>query len=101
MLNFVDVPAVDLRGLLPNLPPDEGPPEREDCLNFLSQLLVYPPESRLRARDALAHPLFTRGVPLRLPQEFPREGLPAAFSEDREGDTLAGILAHYLPNHWS
>ncbi|EIW64468.1 kinase-like protein [Trametes versicolor FP-101664 SS1] len=101
VLNFVEVPPVDLRELLPNLPPNEEPPEREDCLNLLSRLLAYPPESRLRAQDALAHPLFARGLPLRLPREFPREGLPSAFSEDREGATLAGILAHYLPERSS
>lgn len=96
-MNFVQVPPVDLRTLLPNLPPAEAQPEHDDCFDLVSKFLVYPPESRLRAGDALAHPLFARGLPLLLPQSYPREGLPAASMDSWEGRSLADVLAPYLP----
>ncbi|KAI0640131.1 kinase-like protein [Trametes polyzona] len=96
-VTFVQVPAVDLRRLLPNLPPEGTQPDRDDCLDLVSKLLVYPPESRLRASDALSHPLFGRGLPLLLPQEYPRDGSPDTAIDVWDDRTLAEVLKPYLP----
>ncbi|KAI0354667.1 kinase-like protein [Trametes cingulata] len=96
-VTFVQVPPVELRRLLPNLPPEETRPEHDDCLDLVSRLLVYPPESRLRADDALSHPLFHRGIPLLVPVGYPKDHLPASASERWEGRAFADILLRYLP----
>ncbi|KAH9854280.1 kinase-like protein [Lenzites betulinus] len=95
-VNFIQVPPVDVATLLPNLPL-EGLPEREDCLDLISQLLVYPPESRLCATDALGHPLFQRGFPLLLPHGYPQADLPEDATDVWQGRVLADVLAPYLP----
>ncbi|KAI0368917.1 kinase-like protein, partial [Pilatotrama ljubarskyi] len=98
-VTFVQVPPVELKRLLPNLPPDETQPEHDDCLDLVSKLLVYPPESRLRADEAVCHPLFGRGVPLLVPAGYPKDHLLASATESWEGRTLADLLPRYLPSN--
>lgn len=40
------------------------------ALDMLSRFLVYPPESRMKARDALLHPWFHGGVPILLAGDY-------------------------------
>ncbi|KAI0778853.1 kinase-like protein [Trametes elegans] len=97
-VTFVQVPPTDLRKLLPNLPPGGTHTEHEDCLDLVSRLLAYPPESRLRAADALSCSLFQRGLPLLLPCDYPIENSVAVtVAEEWEGRTLGDLLAPYLP----
>ncbi|KAI0652787.1 kinase-like protein [Cubamyces menziesii] len=96
-VTFVQVPPVDVRRLLPNLPPADTQPEHDDCFDLISKLLVYPPDLRLRAADALLHPLFTRGLPLLLPPNYPREQIGGFTVAEWHGHTLGEILAPYLP----
>lgn len=58
---------MELRTHLPNLPAEVGPTSSEHKppqemaatpLDLIHRLLVYPPEARLRAADALRHPWF-------------------------------------------
>ncbi|KAI8990649.1 kinase-like protein [Trametes punicea] len=97
-VTFVQVPAVDMERLLPNLPPDGTHRERDDFLDLLSKFLVYPPESRLRAGDALSHPLFGHGLPLLLPRAYPRDRVAENAVEEWEGRLLSEVLSRYLPN---
>lgn len=63
---FNVVPAVPLSPLLPNLPDspmsvkEVDPSEHMEPtpLDLLSRFLVYPPENRLKAAQALSHPWF-------------------------------------------
>ncbi|KAI9066459.1 kinase-like protein [Trametes sanguinea] len=96
-VTFIQVPPVDLRRLLPNLPPQETICEHNDCLDLVSKFLVYPPESRLKATDASLHPFFKRGVPLLLPRGYPRDNLDNHAVETWNGCDLPNILASYLP----
>ncbi|CDO73403.1 hypothetical protein BN946_scf185013.g37 [Trametes cinnabarina] len=98
-VTFVQVPSVDLRRLLPNLPPEEFQPEHEDCVDLVSKLLVYPPESRLKAQDALSHPLFKRGTPLLLPRGYLRDNAMGEHAvEEWQGRELVDILSRFLPS---
>ncbi|KAI0334016.1 kinase-like protein [Cubamyces sp. BRFM 1775] len=97
-VTFVQVPPVDVRRLLPNLPPADTQPEHNDCFDFIAKLLVYPPNSRLRAADALRHPLFTRGLPLLLPSSYPRDQVGDLTIADWRGRTLQEVLSPYLPS---
>lgn len=93
-VTFVQVPPADLRKLLPNLPASDIQPEHKDCLDLLEQLLVYPPDQRLHAADALKHELFESGLPFLLPL-----GYPIGNSRGKEtwgGRGLADILSQYL-----
>ncbi|KAI0673836.1 kinase-like protein [Trametes maxima] len=96
-VTFIQVPPVDLHKLLPNLPAIEVQPEHDLCLDLVRKLLVYPPESRLRAKDALSHPIFERGLPLLLPTGYPRDGLPQGSIEVWQDRTLVDVLSQYLP----
>lgn len=70
-VTFNEVPAVQLDTRLPNLPcPSDV--MRTHAIDLVSKLLVYPPESRLSAQDALSHPFLTCDeVPLLLPPGYP------------------------------
>ncbi|KAF8707322.1 hypothetical protein AX14_013616 [Amanita brunnescens Koide BX004] len=73
-VTFNTVPAVQLDTRLPNLPRH---PEavRTRAIDLVSKLLVYPPESRLGAQDALSHPFLTcNEIPLLLPPAYPLRG---------------------------
>ena len=62
---FNIVPSVPLLPLLPNIPPSSVHPLPNDptsttspVVDLISQFLVYPATSRLRAEDAIRHPWF-------------------------------------------
>jgi len=68
-VSFIDTTPVDLRNVLPNLPlpandtsvPSQAghfPPAEpaQSALDLIHRFLVYPPERRLKAADALQHP---------------------------------------------
>ncbi|KAI0713124.1 kinase-like domain-containing protein [Cerioporus squamosus] len=93
-VTFVQVPAVDLQKLLPNLPPAEAEPDRQACLDLMYKLLVYPPEGRLPADEALKHHFFQSGVPLLLPADHPHADRQAG--EEWNGRTLANLLSYYV-----
>lgn len=79
-VTFQEVPPVDLQPLLPNLPAGDHPiftgshqlPHQPSSspLDLIYRLLVYTPEDRLAAREALSHPWFT-STPLLLPADYP------------------------------
>ena len=93
-VNFVQVPPADLRKLLPNLPVAETQPEHDDCFDLVSKLLVYPPGSRLQARDAVMHSMFTRGLPVMLPNEL--EPHRKSVGDPIGGRSLGERLACYM-----
>ncbi|TDL26417.1 kinase-like protein [Rickenella mellea] len=75
-VEFRVVPSIDLREALPNMPDDvlavgsdHYPPQQvhPTPLDLAQRLLVYPPEQRLKAIDALRHPWFKHGAPPLLP----------------------------------
>ena len=78
-ITFQSVPAANLSTLLPNLPqgpslPYEGshfPPSAmvASPLDLIQRFLVYPPDRRLKAFDALQHPWFSQGT-LILPEGY-------------------------------
>lgn len=82
-MSFIDAVPVDLRTILPNLPPlaDDAshpsepahlPPAQlsRSALDLFHRFLVYPPERRLKASDALHHP-WLASEPLLLPPGYP------------------------------
>ncbi|KAH8094743.1 kinase-like protein [Cristinia sonorae] len=104
-VTFEDVPPVDLVPLLPNAPPGDHPtftgshslpPETSNSpVDLIYRLLVYPPEKRLRAEDALRHPWFT-SEPLLLPDEYPQDqSIPLAVKGRTDGRSLGDILATF------
>ncbi|EJC98595.1 kinase-like protein [Fomitiporia mediterranea MF3/22] len=67
-IQFKVVPSRDIRLRLPNIPPntpstgsEHKAPEQFAAtpLDLIHRLLVYPPEDRLKAADAVEHPWFT------------------------------------------
>ncbi|RPD64656.1 kinase-like protein [Lentinus tigrinus ALCF2SS1-7] len=95
-VTFVQVPPVDLTKLLPNLPPPEAEPDRQGCLDLVRKLLVYPPEERLSAGEALKHQFFRNGVPLLLPTNYPRTD--GQGTTEWNGKGLADVQSQYLSN---
>ena len=82
------VPSVRLSPLLPNLPPSSVLPSvttsindnassgvsKDSVLNLLQQFLVYPPNSRIQAQDALHHPwLISEDSVMLLPKGYKLE----------------------------
>ncbi|KAI9511892.1 kinase-like protein [Russula earlei] len=79
-INFIDSPGVHLSTLLPHLVDAPTPPpfrpgkparvhfppaeQEPTALDLLHRLLVYPPDSRLRAAAALTHPWLLDDAPL-------------------------------------
>ncbi|KAK2462861.1 hypothetical protein APHAL10511_005059 [Amanita phalloides] len=101
-VSFNQVPAVPLDSKFPNLPPPTHPDMRSHALDFISKLLVYPPEDRLHAQDALSHPFLTCDeVPLLLPPNYAqlREGqdhLETQVVFNWEGMSLGDLLKQIL-----
>ena len=113
-VEFIQVPAIDLTTLLPNLPPSSARPAPEaptshsppfemlpTPFDLLHRLLVYPPANRIKASVALMHPWFLRSSGLLLPA-----GYPAEDSMKREGivmnswggKTIGDLLRFCLPH---
>ncbi|CAL1694690.1 unnamed protein product [Somion occarium] len=105
-IDFQSVPGVDLATRLPNLPPGSHAesslshfPTRTPApspLDLLQGFLVYPPERRLKAAEALHHPWFLEGI-LVLP-----EGYPVDFGHGKVVPTiqygLQELLRKYVPH---
>ena len=94
-VTFVQVPPADLTKLLPNLPPSTDP-DRDACLCLIREMLVYPPEERLAAGEALKHRFFQRGVPLLLPAGYASEDTRSQSEVDGIHKSLVHALSKYL-----
>jgi len=110
-VTFTLVPSVPLAPLLPHLPSpatqdDSGevgasgtdPIFHPTALDLLSRFLVYPPEKRLKAADALSHPWFKANI--LLPEELSpnaetQSGQNKQAMLEWEGKTL-GQWIHFL-----
>jgi len=104
-VSFQEVPPIDLVPHLPNIPPGDHPaftgfhllpgPMTSSPVDLIYRLLVYPPEQRLRADDALRHPWFA-SQPLLMPDDY--SGMTTSTrcqSSDRSlGDMLANVTTH-------
>lgn len=107
-VTFKDVPVAETSSLLPNLPapsearclpvshfqPDMMSPS---ALDLLLRFLVYPPERRLKAHQALRHPWFSIG-PLLLPVQYMLcdEGLHEHVTSTWEGQSLGDAIQFVL-----
>jgi len=106
---FNIVPSVPLLPLLPNLPPSSIHPAPNDpasntspVVDLISQFLVYPAASRLRAEDAMQHPWFiSAGSTLLLPKGYAlarkTEDLKNIAVYEWKGKTLGEWLHSMLP----
>jgi len=105
-INFIDSPGVHLSTLLPHFkgprlyekqahfPPADPEPT---ALDLIHRLLVYPPDSRFRAADALKHPWLLGDAPLVLPQvALASDSVPACAAEVRDGRTAGEWLRVFL-----
>ncbi len=73
-----------------HLPPTE---QRPTVVDLLQRLLVYPPDSRFKAADALMHPWLLSDVPLILPRAAVlHENMPAYAAELHNGKTAGEWL---------
>ncbi|KAF8641182.1 hypothetical protein AX17_000817 [Amanita inopinata Kibby_2008] len=107
---FRDVPPVPLISHLPNLPPPiheangalDSPSPRNSskyALDLVSRLLVYPPEKRLKAQEALSHPWFTTtDTPLLLPPNYPLQddSLETHITAEWRGKSLGKVIQEIL-----
>ncbi|KAI0275240.1 kinase-like domain-containing protein [Gloeopeniophorella convolvens] len=98
-INFMDAPGVHLQTLLshidlppPDRPPSHSPPTEQvpTALDFVQRFLVYPPESRLKAADALRHPWLMDEGPLVLPSSVLRAGDAELGASSLRADRTAG-----------
>lgn len=105
-INFIDSPGVHLSTLLPHfkgsclsekqthIPPADLEPT---ALDLIHRLLVYPPDSRFRAADALKHPWLSGDALLVLPQVvLASDSVPACAAEVRDGRTAGEWLRVFL-----
>ena len=108
-VSFIDTTPVDLRNVLPNLPqPDEDtsylfepmhfPPAEpsRSALDLVHRFLVYPPERRLKASDAMHHPWLAAGSIL-LPPTHPSAATNITSYNDMGLGNL--IQAYTRPRH--
>jgi len=106
-INFIDSPGVHLSTLLPHLddvyhphelqvhfpPADQAP----TAIDLIQRLLVYPPDSRLKAADALKHPWLLSNGRLVLPRAALEDGCTLAdTAEMRDGRTAGEWLKLFL-----
>lgn len=109
-VTFLDAQSVDLQTLLPNLPPlPDGisytssaahfPPEALQCtpLDLVHRLLVYPPEGRMKASEALQHPWLVHG-PLLLPEGHEAQAAVWRWEERTLAEILQSCLGTVSPD---
>ena len=66
-------------------------------VDLLQRLLVYPPNSRLKAADALMHPWLLNDAPLVLPRTAVlSDNMPAYAAELRNGKSAGEWLKLFL-----
>jgi hypothetical protein len=91
--------------LLPHLGPplphgNQVHPPREqqpNVIDLLQRLLVYPPDSRFKAADALMHPWLLSDAPLVLPRAAVLgDDMPAYAAELRNGKSAGEWLKLFL-----
>ncbi|THH11047.1 hypothetical protein EW145_g898 [Phellinidium pouzarii] len=106
-VEFKVVPSVDLLPYMPNLPFGTGstgsahaPPTIiiPSPLDLIHRLLVYPPETRIKASDALMHPWFlsAHDVPLILPTDHPQARKDASPGNTWETTWHGKEMEHWL-----
>jgi cell division cycle 2-like protein len=98
---FNDVPGVPLDTKLPNLPPPSDVTIRTHAIDLVSKLLVYPPESRLAAQEALSHPFLNCDdevllLPLILPAGYPLHEDQRQARAEWEGLSLGELVDRVL-----
>ncbi|TCD63501.1 hypothetical protein EIP91_005334 [Steccherinum ochraceum] len=102
-VSFQEVPPIDLKTILPNkllgshpvFTGSHSPPaEASDSpIDLMYRLLLYPPEHRLQAKNAMQHPWFTSGA-LVLPRDYPADLGGSVVRDSRTN--LADILAVFI-----
>jgi cell division cycle 2-like protein len=105
-INFIDSPGVHLSTLLPHLdvplphgkevyfPPADQEPTVAD---LLQRLLIYPPDLRLKAVEALRHPWLLGDGPLVLPRSaLASDNVLPYAAEMRDGRTAGEWLKVFL-----
>jgi cyclin-dependent kinase 8/11 len=107
-INFIDSPGVHLSTLVPHVdaPPPHGPhhphfaPAEQETtpVDLIQRLLIYPPDSRFKAVDALKHPYLFDDGPLVLPRAtLARDNIIIACAADiRDGRTAGEWLRTFL-----
>lgn len=113
-LSFVNVDAVGLSALLPNLPPSissisldtrthvPSPDPVPSPADLIYRFLVYEPARRLRPSEALRHPWFTAEPGLVLPLDDLTERpswlteITRTFTLEGKSRTLADLLQAYV-----
>ncbi|KAI0253193.1 kinase-like protein [Lactifluus subvellereus] len=107
-INFIDSPGVYLSTLLPHLnaplplgrPAHFLPAQQEPTVvDLLQRLLIYPPDSRLKAAEALGHPWLLSDGPLVLPRAAALTGgnpSQDTAAEIRDGKTAGEWLKLFL-----
>lgn len=103
-VSFIDALPVDLRTIMPNLPQVDGdadvnvrpghfPPEEPvpSAIDLVQRFIVYPPERRLTAANALQHPWIAAGS-LLLPPGYPVDNAVAEWN----GRTLGQLIEAYI-----
>ena len=105
-ITFQSTPAIDLTLLLPNLPRESQMAESNGShfpptavipspLDLLQRLLVYPPDQRLKAADALSHPWFRSGA-LSLPEGYSLDTVPNSSLLTVERYGIPQLLARHF-----
>jgi hypothetical protein len=89
---------VRLSTLLPHLDAHLSPADQEPtAIDLVQRLLVYPPDSRSKAADALRHLWLLSDGPLVLPRPALEGGcVPAGTAEMRDGRTVGEWLKLFL-----
>jgi cell division cycle 2-like len=88
----MDAQPVDLRQLLPNLPPATADSETAaSVVDFINCFLVYPPERRLKASEALRHPWLSDNT-LLLPPGYESLHSVSTWENQSLGETLQKYL---------
>ncbi|KAH0837776.1 kinase-like domain-containing protein [Lanmaoa asiatica] len=119
-VSFVDVDALDLSSLLPNLPPSTSsislsldtsthtpsPDPIPSPLDLVHRFLVYEPSRRLRPSEALRHPWFSAEPGLVFPMDGDRTERPPwltetetvthTFTSEGQTHTLGELLQRHI-----
>lgn len=77
----------------------QSPPREQQptVVDLLQRLLVYPPDSRFKAADALMHPWLLSDPPLVLPRAAVwSDNMPAYAAELRNGKSAGEWLKSFL-----
>jgi cyclin-dependent kinase 8/11 len=71
--------------------------QQPNVVDLLQRLLIYPPDSRFKAADALMHPWLLSDAPLVLPRvTVLNDNMPAYAAELRDGKSAGEWLGLFL-----